>query len=177
MSPSSESFVDTTFGRKGLGAWIAPFGLVAIIYQLVALLYAAFNLDKGGGGSYGGPVLLLGVLIFLGLLLFTATLFFVQGVRTVQRIEIDKETLTCKVRFFYGREVEFDLRDIVSVSPYRLGRLLRNFLTPLGRGGHNYKVQLSNGRSFFVSAAVPGIDRFIGRIGASVRRCTEQGCS
>jgi hypothetical protein len=136
-------FVDTGFGKKGYWAWL-------ILLCLIGLAYKAFLLSNSYSTSYKNipEIIIFSIFIFNILLLAIGVMFVVQGIKTAQRIELVETKLD--IILYFGKHFQIEIRDIQKVEEQMQHAYIRNFITPLGRGGKIYKVSLKES-SFYIN--------------------------
>ncbi len=121
------------------------------------------------------------VLIITIFLLAGALSFILQAVKTAQRIYIINQS-QCTVRFYYGRKLIFDLREVSDVSPFKVtgfrkfmtpfySKVINNKISPKSDSLYymnsvteevvNYKVTLKSNSIFYISGLIPNIDVLI----------------
>ena len=153
------TYIDTVFGNKGRFWWVCIIGSLVVLYQLSTVV-------KMLGVKLYPPVdwMFIGVLfiafVLLVLLLLGALLAVYQGVVTMQRVVASSDNLSCTGWFYSGRRLDFNRNEVCAIFPAR-SRIFKSFNIPLGRGGDNFKVQLENGQSFYISGAMPNADMYI----------------
>jgi hypothetical protein len=145
-------YIDTFFGKKGGGLWVAVIGAAAILYQ-VTVIINILELKLSALSDLPLAIIYFFVLVVLVLFFMLACIAVYEGSVTVQRVKINDDML-CTVWFYYGKKLSFSVSEVEIIVPTKK-RFLKSIRTPLGRGGENYKIQLKNGRSFFVSGAMP----------------------
>ena len=149
---SEDHFIDILFGGKGPVFWIFPVGVFFIAYHL-------FNVMKGLLEN-GLDIISLLLFVLLGLLLGGVIVACYQGFVAAQKIIIYDNK--AEVYMFSGKKMQFQLEEVVSVEETTVPVLLKNLSSPLGRGGKNYKIQLADNKSFYISSAIANIDHLLG---------------
>lgn len=174
-------WVDTQLGTKGYEAWIIVIAWPGLFYYGIFLPVNDLINHFVGADDQSFLNISIIVLIITILLLAGALSFILQAVKTAQRIDIINES-QCTVRFYYGRKLIFDLREVSDVSPFKVIGF-RKFMTPfyskvinkkissksdslyymnsVTEEVVNYKVTLKGNATFYISGLIPNIDALI----------------
>ena len=146
-------FVDSGFGQKGYWAWL-------ILLCFIGLMYKLFMLANTYLISYKNfPEVIVGFIFICNLfLLVTAVVFVAQGLKTAQRIELVEDSLD--IVLYFGKHMRINVHDIKKVEQQTQHAYIRNFITPLGRGGKIYKICMEDG-FFYINEAMENAFVFI----------------
>ena len=152
----TKQWTDKRLGRHGVGAWIAPIGIIAVVSEIFLVLYGIVLFK----GELTAQLFLLGALVF-GLYLFkTVYIFLLCAPRTIQRAEqIDEVTID--IYFYFGKKKRLSLNPPFHCEIKNINRACQKSAL-FDKKSKNYEIKLSNSEYFYVSHFMHGADDFVG---------------
>lgn len=151
-------WTDHGFGKNGRGLWVVPIGFAAILYQMVFLVRGFLQ----SSSSVEAVFFYVGVIFVLVMFLLLFALIFIQGLSTARKVAMDKRKYF-KVDCFFIRTFRFYADQVAKVDCIER-KFFRDFVIPQGRGGRNYRVRLTDGRTFYLNNAISDVRSLVNRL-------------